>query len=624
MLVISGALDRTPNDRAFDFLLLSPNYVIRHEFRHSLVFAIRLLSPNFSIWNDTRRLAFARFWLPYAITAPICSLSHTLTTVDKIDLPAIALTDVVKVMKAAHHYQMERLSQLCEAHLQANLSLDNLWDVLSLAHTQKVERAKTLCMEFAYTHHDAVLGDPRFRKLDVDLIVDESQLYSKYRAQLEGGWRPPAVEVTAPSTMVEDFKQLYDSLSGADHVVVVEKQPIRCHKAILGHASPTLMEFADAKDGSPLPKEFKSVSANTFSALLRYLYYGNTDIEPMAATQLISFAKQLGLTTLVDICEAKIRHGIDNSTCLSILEVAYHPILKDRDELQKELKTNCRSYFIDHIREIDVAPLKSMDAAIGADLLLSVQKQIGVSWNIGEGGSSTAPNGNMTPSSSGTHVAGDKHRKKASRMSSSFEAKKTGAMSEEDHSSAEAPATAHVPLGSGNLVGNAVAASAHDDSDDSESHSKSKEEKPASTPSAAAAAHAAAHQAAIEESKSDAASSQEAPATPIAVAAAVAEEAATKKDAEETSPAAAEKHEDEVTSVPSSPKVSRSESKREKKDKLKDGKDDKKAAAAATATATDEKEDSGSKNKEEGKKDKKDKSKDKKEKEKSKDKKKKE
>ena len=553
-----------------------------------------------------------------------------LTTIDKIDLPSIALTDVVKVIKAAHHYQMERLSQLCEAHLQANLSLDNLWDVLSLAHTQKVERAKTLCMEFAYTHHDAVLGDPRFRKLEVDLIVDEAQLYSKYRAQLEGGWRPPAVEVTAPSTMVEDFKQLYDSMTGADHTVVVEKQPIRCHKAILGHASPTLMEFADAKDKEPLPKEFKSVSANTFSALLRYLYYGNTDIEPMAATQLISFAKQLGLTTLVDICEAKIRHGIDNSTCLSILEVAYHPILKDRDELQKELKTNCRSYFIDHIREIDVAPLKSMDAAIGADLLLSVQKQIGVHWSIGEG--AHAANGNMTPSSSGTHVAGDKHRKKASRMSSSFEAKKTG--TEDDHSGAEAHASV-APLSPGGTIGNAVAASAADDSDDSESHhSKSKEEKPASIPSAAAAAHAAAHAAAIEESKSDAQSSSQesAPATPIAVAASIAEDAAAKKDdkaaaAEEPAspaPVAAEKHEDEITSVPSSPKVHRSESKREKKDKLKD----KDAAAAAPVAAEEEvkkdkKEDSGSKKDEEGKKDKKDK-KDKKEKEKSKDKKKKE
>lgn len=513
---------------------------------------------------------------------------------------------------------MERLSQLCELHLQANLSLDNLWDVLSLAHTQKVERAKQLCMEFAYTHHDAVLSDPRFRKLEVDLIVDESQLYSKYRAQLEGGWRPPVVEVTAPSTMVEDFKALYDSMTGADHVVVVEKQQIKCHKAILGHASPTLMELADAKDGSPLPKEYKSVSANTFSALLRYLYYGNTDIEPMAATQLISFAKQLTLTTLVDICEAKIRHGIDNGTCLSILEVAYHPILKDRDELQKELKTNCRSYFIDHIREIDVAPLKSMDAAIGADLLLSVQKQIGVSWTIGgDASASSAPNGNMTPSSSGTHVA-NTHRKKASRMSSSYDAKKTasgGAMSEEEHS-ASATETASVPVASGSIVGHAVAASATDAS------SNDSDDEKTATP--AAAAVVAAHDDKDAHSASE--HSAAAPATPSPAPAAVADKEHDKSgSAEADTPHAAEATTDaEPASPPHSPKVSRSESKREKKDKVKDKK--------AEKEEKDEKEDSGSKKdeapkkdeKEEGKKDKKDKSKDKKEKEKSKDKKKKE
>lgn len=553
-------------------------------------------------------------------------------------MPAIALTDVVKVIKAAQHYQMERLSQLCEAHLQANLSLDNLWDVLSLAHTQKVERAKQLCMEFAYTHHDAVLADPRFRKLEVDLIVDEAQLYSKYRAQLEGGWRPPAVEVTAPSTMVEDFKALYDSMNGADHVVVVEKQQIRCHKAILGHASPALMEIADAKDGSPLPKEFKSVSANTFSALLRYLYYGNTDIEPMAATQLISFAKQIGLTTLVDICEAKIRHGIDTSTCLSILEVAYHPILKDRDELQKELKTNCRSYFIDHIREIDVAPLKSMDAAIGADLLLSVQKQIGVSWTI-EGGAVGVANGNMTPSSSGAHVAGgahSAHRKKASRMSSSYDAKKG---SEEEHSTSEAASAstptaastaanssaASVTAGSGSAVGGAVAASTADDSDDSESHEK----VAVASPIAAAAAIAANHNnntssnaEAEQESHSEdhhkataaAAASTE---TPAAVAPLAVDDAAT-----------AAKSSDEPTSTPSSPKVARQESKREKKDKKavkEDKKEEKNEAPAASAdAAAAAPAEEVSTPKEEKKKDKKDKSKDKKEKEKSKDKKKKE
>jgi len=303
---------------------------------------------------------------------------------DKIDMASISLSDVVKVIKSATHYQMDRLSQLCEAHLQASLTLENLWELLSLAHDQKVERAKNLCMEFAYAHHDAVLADPRFRKLDVNLIVDENQLYSKHRVQLESGWMPPAVEVVAASTMVEDFKALYESMSASDHVIVVEKQNIKCHKAILGHASPKLMELADAKDPVSMPKEFKSVSADTFSSLLRYLYFGNTEIQPMAATQLIAFAKQLGLQTLVDICEAKIRHGIDNSTCLSILEVAYHPLLKDRDELQKELKTNCRAFFIDNIRSINVDPLRSMDAAIGADLLLAVQKQIGNTWTINE------------------------------------------------------------------------------------------------------------------------------------------------------------------------------------------------------------------------------------------------
>jgi ankyrin repeat protein len=151
---------------------------------------------------------------------------------DKVDLVDIALSDVVKVIKAATHYQMDRLSQLCEQHLQASLTLENIWELLSLAHDQKVDSAKNLCMEFAFSHHDALLSDPRFRKWDIDLIVEENMLYTTHREQLEAGWLPPTVEVTAPSTIVEDFKSLYDwMMSGSDITIMAEKQNIKCQES---------------------------------------------------------------------------------------------------------------------------------------------------------------------------------------------------------------------------------------------------------------------------------------------------------------------------------------------------------------------------------------------------------
>jgi hypothetical protein len=480
-----------------------------------------------------------------------------LTYTDKIDVHAVPLTDLVKVIKAATHYQMDRLSQICEQHLQASLTLENIWELLSLSHSQKVERARTLCMEFAFTHHDALLADPRFRKLEVDLIVDEGQLYGKHKKELESGWLPPKVEVVAISTLVDDFKALYDSMSGSDHVIVVEKQNIKCHKAILGHASPKLMELADAKDPVSMPKEFKSVSADTFSALLRYLYYGNTDIAPMAATQLISFAKQLGLQTLVDICEAKIRHGIDTSTCLSILEVAYHPLLKDRDDLQKELKVNCRAFFIDHIRDIAMEPLRSMDSAIGADLLIAVQKQIGTSWTI---------SGDAVHSS----VVKKESSRSSHRLSSSpsAEALKGGANNKGESSSASAPTSAE-----------------DEDSAKAESKGDVKGDSVATAASAPAAAEASSSSApaskasAVAASSSDVASDSEEDKSQSASAAAPEKPEKPSTALPPASPKASSaedvKHDDEPPLSPS--KISRQESKRERKDKDKKDKKDKKS-----------------------------------------------
>jgi len=54
------------------------------------------------------------------------------------------------------------------------------------------------------------------------------------------------------------------------------------------------------------------------------------------------------------VCESKIRKGINVDTVLSIMQVAYSSTLDDKPDLITEIKTNCSSFFVNHIKVRDI------------------------------------------------------------------------------------------------------------------------------------------------------------------------------------------------------------------------------------------------------------------------------
>lgn len=285
-------------------------------------------------------------------------------------------------MKAASELGLERLVQKTEKLLQQYLNVGNLFQLLKLSHDINCERAKKICLEFCVMHHSEFITDQRVREIPIEIFQDEAVLHEQLKQKISEGWSPASIVETEPSTYIQDFKALFDSMEGSDGVFIFNKKPIKCHRAIVAHSSPKLLDVMDQKDPIVLPKEFGNITAETFEAYLSYIYYRNVEFSPNLAAQLIPFAKLLDMDGLVDICEEKIQNGIDEKTVLKILELAYNPILKDKEDLQNELKHKCKSFFLNNIQEIDVEPLRGMKASITVDLLTSIQKELANSWTL--------------------------------------------------------------------------------------------------------------------------------------------------------------------------------------------------------------------------------------------------
>lgn len=294
----------------------------------------------------------------------------------------ISEIECVKLIKFAESLDLEHLVQMTENFLQTTLNIGNLFDLLKLSHDIDCERAKKICLEFAVLNHSRFITDPRVRDIPIALFQEEAVLHEELKQKISEGWKPETIVVSEPSTFYSDLKNLHDSMADADASIIINNTTINFHRAIVALSSPKLFELMDQKDPIKLPKDFGNVTVSTFKAYLAYVYFKGIDFSPLVASQLLPFAKQLDNERLVDICESKIRNGINNETVLKVLELSFNPILKDKEELRRDIRSKCKRYFLENIKDIDVSPLRTMSSPVVVDLLIYIQNQLGDRWNI--------------------------------------------------------------------------------------------------------------------------------------------------------------------------------------------------------------------------------------------------
>jgi len=287
----------------------------------------------------------------------------------KVNFPKLEPTNILDLAKAGRHFKLDRLTWLCEAYLHDNLAMDNIFQVLKAATIAEENRVKAFCMKFSLDHYNEfVTNKDGLRILDIDLfqeVVAAFQSEKKEFTDVKLGQAPP-------STILEDFKRMYDTMPFADCRFSIDNKPVDCHKAILAAGSEKFAMLF--KDAPPTGIELRNISTSAFHTMLKWLYYGDDHVDPLPACELVAFSRQYELGDLLRACENKIRTSIAVDTVLDILEVAYMPDIAHKQDLVEELKSKTFPFIMQHLTEIDMSPLRTMHPRIAMDILLNIQE----------------------------------------------------------------------------------------------------------------------------------------------------------------------------------------------------------------------------------------------------------
>jgi len=283
-----------------------------------------------------------------------------------VKFSTISKADILFLTVAAKQYKLDRLSYLCESYLKDTLSLENVHQLLKLAHDQKEATVKNLSLAFAVKHYSAFISNKTgVNDIGLDLFREVAQLQaSPSEADINLG-NPP------PNQYLAHWQHLHDEMLFSDGVAKLGNEKIRFHKAVLGAHSEALGQFLKSKESEEVT--FPGISAEAFKAMLRFIYFGAADVGAQESTELINFCKQYDMNDLAKVCEDKIRGGIANDTVLDILGVTYLPYMQSRPDMQ-ELRRKAMTYLLEHFTAIDLQPLRKMNPpTIALDVLFACQ-----------------------------------------------------------------------------------------------------------------------------------------------------------------------------------------------------------------------------------------------------------
>jgi hypothetical protein len=310
---------------------------------------------------------------------------------DSVDLEPLKLTDVLLLCKAAKDFELPRLTWFVETHLKEVLNIETFFKLFKESSALKLERIVLLCLNFSRQNFNEISNH---KSVKTDLGIE---LYQEVVSTHATGVEPFNIEPNPPpSTILQDFKTILDKideLEGEFTLFQVGKEIktfVPAHRAFLAVGSPELTALCSqsivpktksapehlvvGKDAKPSSED---ISGEAFMTLLKYLYYGETNVNANYTAELIAFCGDFKLFDYQAICFKNASTGISNDNVITILASCYLPQVADscRDSAL-DVREKALFFIADHIESIDIAKLSALDARIASDIVFSIQRKI--------------------------------------------------------------------------------------------------------------------------------------------------------------------------------------------------------------------------------------------------------
>lgn len=216
---------------------------------------------------------------------------------------------VIYLYVAAKQYRLERLAYLCEFYLRELINLDNVFHVLKLSNDLKEKSVKDYAVAFALRNFTSFISNKAGIAIcGLDIFQEVVSKNQDVSAQQEVPLGP-----APPNHYIEQMKQMHDEMIFSDGVAKVGNDCIKFHRAVLAAHSDAMANYLLKNSNEEVP--FEGVTPAAFRAMLRYVYFGATDIP----TELVNFCKAFGMQELQNLAEGTIKHNITAESVLDTL-----------------------------------------------------------------------------------------------------------------------------------------------------------------------------------------------------------------------------------------------------------------------------------------------------------------
>lgn len=288
-----------------------------------------------------------------------------------VDFPKLTDKEILSLVSAARYFKLSRLAYLCERWLREHMTIESVFHLLKVATDLKEERVKGFCLQFALGHYNEFISNKD------GIYILGIELFQEVVAAFQTNPQPPQEmrPEDHPDTLLDDFKRMYEGMPYSDITFMIRNESIRCHKAVLAAHSEAFVNTI-FKDESLV-----RLTPAAFHTMLRFTYYGDDEVEPLPACELVDFSRKYKLPSLLRICEDKIRCSVAMDTVLPILSIAYLPA-DGKQDLVEELKSKCFPFILQNLSKVDLKMIQASHPLLVIDLLFELQN----AWKNGQHG----------------------------------------------------------------------------------------------------------------------------------------------------------------------------------------------------------------------------------------------
>jgi hypothetical protein len=304
--------------------------------------------------------------------------------IGSIEVSRYGIPTLLDVTGTANLLQLNEVVWTCEHRIRESLSAETVHAILKGAEDRKLDSVKQFTLAYAFEHWGTFIGNQEGAKiLGLELFQDVSAKYATMTAKGEKLTHPEGPQ--PPNTIMTDYRRLHDEMPLHDMEIEVGSKKIKCHRAILGTYTDALAQRFHQKLKTGVPGSLKLVdheppqqvevhSAGAIESFLKFVYYGETTMDPIDACEMIHKVNSVyKLTTFQMLCEHTIVNNINAKSVLHILGVTYIKPFDSKAHIQT-LRKQAFGFIIANFATTDFAALATMPPEIRTDLILNLQK----------------------------------------------------------------------------------------------------------------------------------------------------------------------------------------------------------------------------------------------------------